>query len=76
MSSGEAQEVFAICRSRSFVLLKDYRTDSGAFTIAYERKTPGRIPVEAEAAVQRELPREKALIDDPEIPIYGYNSSA
>lgn len=76
MNREEAQETLDIRRSRFFVVLKEYRTDPEAFSIAYERKTPRRISVEAEAAIQRELLREKALIDDPEIPISGYNYSA
>jgi hypothetical protein len=76
MSRAEVQEALDIRRSRFFVLLKEYRRDPEAFSIAYQRKTPGRISLEAEAAIQRELLREKALIDDPEIPISGYNYSA
>jgi hypothetical protein len=76
MSREEVQEALDIRRSRFFVLLKDYRTDPEAFTISYQRKTPGRISLKAETAIQRELLREKDLIDDPEIPISGYNYSA
>lgn len=76
ISREEVQETLDIRRSRFFVLLKEYRTDPEAFTITYQRKTPRRISVEAEAAIQRELLREKVLIDDPEIPISGYNYSA
>jgi hypothetical protein len=76
MSREEVQEALDIRRSRFFVLLKEYRTDPEAFTISYQRKTPGRISLKAETAIQRELLREKDLIDDPEIPISGYNYSA
>ncbi|OGO17761.1 MAG: hypothetical protein A2Z14_06785 [Chloroflexi bacterium RBG_16_48_8] len=76
LSREEVQEALHIHRSRSFVLLKDYRKDPDAFTIPYERNTPGRIPLETEIAIKRELLREKALIDDPEKPISGYNYSA
>jgi len=76
MSREEVQEALDICRSRFFVLLKDYRKDPEVFTIAYERNTPRRIPSEAETAIERELLRDKNLIDDPEIPISGYNYSA
>jgi len=76
MSREEVQEALDICRSRFFVLLKDCRKDPEVFTIAYERNTPRRIPSEAETAIERELLRDKNLIDDPEIPISGYNYSA
>lgn len=75
MSREEVQEALDIHRSRFFVLLKDYRKDPDAFTISYERNTPGRIPLETEIAIERELLQEKALIDHPEIPISGYNYS-
>lgn len=76
MSREEVQEALDIHRSRFFVLLKEYRADPEAFTISYHRKTTGRIPLDMEIAIERELLREKSLIDDPEIPISGYNYSA
>lgn len=47
-----------------------------AFTLSYQRTSPKRISPQAEAAIERELLREKALLEDPELPISSYNYSA
>ena len=76
MSREEVQQTLDISRARFFVLWKEYRKDPEAFSISYQRTTPRKISLEAEAAIERELLREKSLIEDPEIPISGYNYSA
>ena len=38
--------------------------------------TKGRLSEQAETEIQQELLREKALIDDKELPIHDYNYSA
>ncbi|OGO14926.1 MAG: hypothetical protein A2Z14_16925 [Chloroflexi bacterium RBG_16_48_8] len=76
MSREEVQEALDISRARFFVLWKEYRKDPEAFSISYQRTTPRKISLEAEASIERELLREKSLIEDPEIPISGYNYSA
>lgn len=76
MSREEVQEALDISRARFFVLWKEYREDPEAFSISYQRSTPKRISPEAEQAIERELLREKSLIEHPEIPISGYNYSA
>jgi hypothetical protein len=65
-----------IGRTRFFELLHTYRADPIHFSIAYQRPSPGRLSSEAEAAIEYELLRDKALIENPEIPITGYNYSA
>ena len=42
----------------------------------YQRQTTGRISIDAERAIEKELFREKELIDNPEVPISTYNYSA
>lgn len=76
MSREEVQEALDIRRARFFILWKEYRQDHEAFSISYQRTTQKRISPEAEAAIETELFREKLLIEDPEIPISGYNYSA
>ena len=76
MSREEVQDALDIHRSRFFILWKEYREDPEAFTISYQRTTHKRISPAAEEAIEHELMREKGLIEDPEIPISGYNYSA
>jgi len=72
----EIQEVLGIGKTRFFVLWGEYRRDPEAFTLSYQRTSPKRISPQAEAAIERELLREKALLEDPELPISSYNYSA
>ncbi len=76
MTREEIQDTLDISRSRFFVLWKEYREDPGSFSISYQRTTPKKISPESEEAIEYELMREKDLINDPEIPISGYNYSA
>lgn len=72
----EVEEMLQINKTRFFALLKEYRRDPEAFSIAYERKTPARISTEVEAAITKELLREKELIENPDLPITSYNYTA
>jgi hypothetical protein len=72
----EVEEILQINKTRFFALLKEYRQDPQKFSIVYERQTPGRLSAEAEAAIARELLREKELIENPELPISSYNYTA
>jgi len=76
MTREEVQDTLAIGRSRFFVLWKKYQEDPKTFSIAYQRTTPKGISPEAEEAIEYELMREKELINNPEMPISGYNYSA
>jgi hypothetical protein len=49
---------------------------SAAFSIAYKRCSPGKLPAAVEAAIERELLREKAIVEDKRLPISGSNYSA
>jgi hypothetical protein len=68
--------MLGIGKSRFFALLKEYRKNPEAFSIAYERCSPGRLPATVEAAIERELLREKAIVEDKRLPISGYNYAA
>lgn len=72
----ELEEILQINRTRFFALLKEYRQDPEKFSIEYERQSPAQLSVEVEAAITEELLREKALIENPDLPITSYNYTA
>ena len=76
MSRAEVEEMMNIGKTRFFALLKEYQQSPATFAIAYERDTPARLSASVEAAIQKELLREKELVDDPQLPISDYNYSA
>jgi hypothetical protein len=76
LGRGEIQEVLDIGKTRFFALLREYRQDPGAFSVAYERHAPGRLPAAVEVEIERELLREKEIVEDKRLPISGYNYSA
>ncbi|HUH98770.1 MAG TPA: hypothetical protein VLZ89_15500, partial [Anaerolineales bacterium] len=76
IARAEVQEVLQISKTRFFRLLKKYREDPTAFSISYERSSSPRLSAKTEAEVAKELLREKALVEDPELPISSYNYSA
>ncbi len=76
LSRAEVESLLEISKTRFFALWKAYRQDPQAFSIAYQRATKGRLSEEVEAEIKGELLREKALIEDKELPIHDYNYSA
>jgi len=69
----ELEKILQINKTRFFTLLKEFRRDPATFSIAYKRDTPARLSVETDAAIVTELLAEKALIEDPDLPIFDYN---
>ena len=76
LSQGDVQELLGIGRSRFFELLKDYRGDPVGFSIAYQRTTPAKLSADVEAEMAQALLREKEIVEDPDLPISGYNYTA
>ncbi len=76
LSRPDVEEMLGIGKTRFFALLKTYRQDPEAFSITYLRSTQGRLSGETENQIQQELLRDKALIDDEELPIHDYNYAA
>ena len=76
LSAAAVQDFLGIGRSRFFALVGDYREDPDGFSIVYHRRTQGRLSPETEAEIERELLREKKIIEDKRLPISGYNYSA
>jgi hypothetical protein len=72
----EVQEMLDVGKTQFFALLKEYRRDPEGFSIAYERHSPGRLSATLEAEIERELLREKEVVENKDLPISGYNYSA
>ena len=70
------EETLGISRPTFSLLLKEYRRNPDEFSLAYHRETPTRIPAWVEKEIEAELMLEKRLIEDPSLPISGYNYSA
>ena len=51
LSRDEIQKMLCIGKTRFFAILKEYRQDPEAFSIAYERHTPGRLSADVEAEI-------------------------
>ena len=76
LKRAEVQDMLGVGKTRFFALVKAYRNAPDAFSVGYERRTPGRLPAAVEMEIERELLREKAIVDDRRLPISGYNYSA
>jgi hypothetical protein len=76
LTRGEIQELLDIGKTRFFALLKECRQTPETFSIAYERHSPGRLSPTVEAEMERELLREKKIVEDTRLPISGYNYAA
>lgn len=72
----EALLLLGVKRSRFFLLLKQFKQSTFAFTIAYQRESKKRLTRKTERAIKSVLLEDKALISDPTIPITNYNYSA
>lgn len=76
LSRGDVESLLEISKTRFFALLKAYRQDPEGFSLAYQRSSKGRLSEQVETDIRQELLRDKALIDDKELPIHNYNYSA
>ncbi len=70
------EEILDISKPRFFALLREYRRSPGHFTVDYQRESHRRLPATAERRIKAELRLEQGLIEDPGLPISGYNYSA
>lgn len=76
IARAEVEGILEINKTRFFALVKDYRRSPATFSLEYKRETPARLSVEVEETIAKELLREKALVDNPKLPIGSYNYSA
>jgi len=72
----EIQEILEIGKTRFFALLKSYREDPEKFSVKYQRSSPAKLSQEVEAEIESALLKEKKLVEDPDLPISGYNYTA
>jgi hypothetical protein len=76
MDREHAQDLLGISKSRFFAVLRMYRTDPAGISIAYHRKSPERIGTEVDHLIRQELGRERALVENKDLPITSYNYTA
>jgi hypothetical protein len=76
ITRSEIANTLGIGKTRFFALLKQFRSPTGAFSIDYQRKSTARLSGEVEEMIEKELLREKGLVEDPELPISSYNYAA
>ncbi len=76
LARADAQALLGVGKTRFFALVGEYRSDPTVFSIAYARETPGHLSTKVERAIETELRREQKLVEDPRLPISGYNYAA
>jgi hypothetical protein len=76
IARAEVEGILQINKTRFFALVKEYRRAPDTFSLDYQCGTPARLSTEVEAAIAKELQREKKLVEDPKLPIGSYNYSA
>ena len=76
MKASEAMELLGIKRRQFFEWVQRYRKDPACFTIKYNRDEKNRkLDNTIDQCIFKELAIEKALIDNPAMPIRFYNYS-
>lgn len=76
LSRDEIERTLGIGKTRFFALLKQFRDQPESFSIGYQRRSPLRLRAEVEEQIRMELQREKALVENKELPISSYNYAA
>jgi hypothetical protein len=72
----EIEKTLGIGKTRFFAILKNFREKPESFTIDYQRTSKRRLGTAVEEKIKGELLRDKALVDDKDLPITGYNYAA
>ena len=76
LSCQEVQDTLSIGKTRFFELWKQYQSDPDSFSITNQRRPSRRISEEVERVIEKALLEEKEIVQDPDLPISGYNYSA
>jgi hypothetical protein len=76
LTRNEVQEVLEIGKTRFFYLLKNYRKNPEKFSVNYQRSSPAKLPPRTEEEIKKALLKEKNIVENPELPISGYNYTA
>lgn len=72
----EIQDLMEIGKTRFFAILKKYRQNPEGFSINYQRASLAKLSVQAEAEIEKALLQEKKIVENPDLPISGYNYAA
>ena len=72
LSRQEVQDTLSIGKTRFFEIWKHYQADPDSVSIVYQRQPSRRISEEVERVIEKELLRDKELIENPEIPLSTY----
>ena len=64
LSRASVQSTLSIGKTHFFALVREYRRDSEAFSVCYERATPSRLTPTVEQETARELLREEEIVED------------
>jgi len=76
LNADQAQDMLGLSRSQFFEWVKRYKEGGCTFSVGYSRTGHNhKIGDDLEKAIVKELKVEKALIDDPSMPIHFYNYS-
>jgi hypothetical protein len=76
LAAAQAMELLDLKRRQFFEWVQRYRKEPESFTIQYQRQGKGRKLADAvDRHILEELAIEKALIDDPALPVRFYNYS-
>jgi len=73
---GQIEEVLGIGKTRFFALWKLFRKDPSCFSVSYHRGSPRRLTQGEEDMIQAFLLEERAMVEDPVLPISSFNYSA
>jgi len=76
LSRSEIENTLEIGKTSFLALLKLVRDHPDSFSIQYQRKSKGRLSSNVEEQIRSELPREKGLVENKDLPISGYNYAA
>lgn len=76
VNRAEVQDILGIGKTRFFALLREYHQDPQGFSLTYRRTSRAKLSPAVENEIARQLLREKKLVENPHLPISGYNYSA
>ena len=76
LSREEIEKTLGINKTRFFTIIKNLRTNPETFSINYERKRHSRLSDQTEEKILKELNRDKELVNNKDLPVYGYNYAA
>jgi len=76
MQRSQVEEILEVSKTRFFALVKLYRKDPRCFSLANHRGSPLRLSKDAEILIRKSLFEDRAMIEDPSLPVSSFNCSA